>query len=197
MRIDEICDRYYLNKKSESPKRPLRAFDKSFANTRKLRRLTSFYYVFRLFARSEASLFVFNPNSVSLLWYCFLCLSVLLEGTSLLLWWMPCCRNTKKSQQSPKAIPPDCQRKKSPPWSWKPPRNGLSKKDQKNMDDGSSTPMSPWCMPILFYLRIVIRHARAWFDKAGCCHFCGSCDKIVDEFPRRGYGRTNLAHQIT
>jgi hypothetical protein len=65
------------------------------------------------------------------------------------------------------------------------------------MDDASSTPPAPWCMPILFYLRIVIRNARAWFDKAGCCHFCGSCGKIVNEFPRRGYGRANLAHQIT
>ena len=76
-------------------------------------------------------------------------------------------------------------------------RYGLSKKDQKNMDDTSSTPLPPWCMPILFYLRIVTRYARARFDKSGCCHFCGACGKIVDEFPRRGYGRTILAHQIT
>ena len=75
-------------------------------------------------------------------------------------------------------------------------RHGLSK-DQKNMDDPSSTAPPPWCMPILFYLRIVIFHARAWFDKAGCCHFCGACGKIVDEFPRRGYGKANSAYQMT
>ena len=76
-------------------------------------------------------------------------------------------------------------------------RYGLSKKDQKNMDDTSSTPLPPWRIPILFKLQIVIQHARAWFDKAGCCHFCGACGKIVDEFPRRGYGRTILAHLMT
>jgi hypothetical protein len=65
------------------------------------------------------------------------------------------------------------------------------------MDDESSTVLPTWCMSILLYLRIVIRDARSWFDKAGCCHFCGSCGKIVDEFPRRGYGKANLAHQIT
>ena len=76
-------------------------------------------------------------------------------------------------------------------------RYGLSKKDQKNMADTSSTVPATWCMPILFYLKIVIQHAKSWFDKAGCCHFCGSCGKIVDEFLRRGYGRANLAHQMT
>ena len=76
-------------------------------------------------------------------------------------------------------------------------RYGLSKKNQKNMDDVSSTVLPTWCMPILLYLQIVIRDARAWFDKAGCCHFCGACGKIVDEFPRRGYGGANLAHQMT
>ena len=76
-------------------------------------------------------------------------------------------------------------------------RYGLSKKDQKNMDDVSSTVLPTWCMSILLYLKIIIRDASAWFDKAGCCHFCGSCGKIVDEFPRRGYGGANLAYQVT
>ena len=128
---DEICYRYRKDKKSESPKSSLRAFDKSFANTRKLKRLISFYYVFRLFAIPEASLFVFTSNLVSSLWHCFLCLSVLLEWTGLLLWWMPCRRNTKKSPWSSKAIPPDCQREKSPPWSWKPPSTWFKQKRSK------------------------------------------------------------------
>jgi hypothetical protein len=65
------------------------------------------------------------------------------------------------------------------------------------MDDASSTVLPTCCMSILLYLQIVIRDARAWFDKAGCCHFCGSCGKIVNKFPRRGYGRANLAYQVT
>jgi hypothetical protein len=56
------------------------------------------------------------------------------------------------------------------------------------MDDSSSTVLPLWCMEVLFYAHLVVVHARAWFDKTGRCHFCGSGGVIVDKFPRRGYG---------
>ena len=67
-------------------------------------------------------------------------------------------------------------------------RYGLRKKDQKNMDDPSSTPLPSCCMGVLFYAHLIVVHARARFDKTGRCHFCGSCGVIVGKFPRRGYG---------
>jgi hypothetical protein len=56
------------------------------------------------------------------------------------------------------------------------------------MDDPSSTRLPSWCMEVLLYLHLMVLYARAWFDKAGRCHFCGSGGVIVDKFPRRGYG---------
>ena len=75
-------------------------------------------------------------------------------------------------------------------------RHGLSKKIKKNMDDASTTVLPLWCMGLLLCARILVLHARAWFDKTGRCHFCGSSGKIVDEFPRRGYGNGNLRPQM-
>lgn len=66
-------------------------------------------------------------------------------------------------------------------------RHGVSKKNQKNMDDPSSILLPSWCMGVLFYTHLIVFHARAWFDKTGRCHFCGSWGVIVDKFPRRGY----------
>jgi len=62
-------------------------------------------------------------------------------------------------------------------------RHGLSKKNQKNMDDTSTTGLPAWCMELLW---------RVWshffyLEKSPHCHFCGRSGEIVDEFPRRGY----------
>ena len=76
-------------------------------------------------------------------------------------------------------------------------RYGLSKKNQKNMDDASTTALPSRCITLLFFARLVVLHARAWFDRTGRCHFCGCCGKIVDEFPRRGYGGRNYAPQMS
>ena len=67
-------------------------------------------------------------------------------------------------------------------------RHRSSKKNQKNMDDPSSTPMSGYCMGLLFLVRLFVFYARRWCDQAGCCRFCGCSGMIVAEFPRRGYG---------
>jgi len=75
-------------------------------------------------------------------------------------------------------------------------RYRLSKKIRKNMDDTSATVLPLWCMALLLSARIVVLHARAWLDKTGRCHFCGSSGQIVDEFPRRGYGNGNLRPQM-
>ncbi len=63
-------------------------------------------------------------------------------------------------------------------------RHGLSQKMQKNMDDGSSTVDTAWCMreakavmTDIYPLEIVPR-----------CRFCGSYGLLVNRFPRRGYG---------
>ena len=63
-------------------------------------------------------------------------------------------------------------------------RYGLSKKNQKNMDDASSTVLSAWGMKLLLSAWSRIFHGK----KTLPCHFCGRFGVIVDEFPRRGYG---------
>jgi hypothetical protein len=67
-------------------------------------------------------------------------------------------------------------------------RHGLSKKkvkkNMKNMDDASSTRLPAWCK----WLLLAIGKRILPVQTKTCCHFCGSCGQIVDEFPRRGYG---------
>ena len=68
-------------------------------------------------------------------------------------------------------------------------RHGLSQKNQKNMDDASSTPPLRWCMQLFksFRKRLFSEPSRLR------CHFCSAAGLLVDKFPRRGYGpRRNL-----
>ena len=63
-------------------------------------------------------------------------------------------------------------------------RHGWSKKNEKNMDDQTST-----MLPSMSINRIrkeenhIIAHPRS-----PRCHFCGSNGHLVAQFPRRGYG---------
>jgi hypothetical protein len=57
------------------------------------------------------------------------------------------------------------------------------------MDDQGSTVLPAWGITLLIFTQILILRAKAWFDRTGRCHFCGTWGKIVDKFPRRGYGR--------
>ena len=75
-------------------------------------------------------------------------------------------------------------------------RHGLSRKNGKNMDDPPSTVLPSWCMGVVFYLHLIVLHARTWFDKRGRCRFCGSWGVIVDKFPRRGYGQGHCGAQM-
>jgi hypothetical protein len=63
------------------------------------------------------------------------------------------------------------------------------KKDEKKMDDPSSTQPRLWCISLLIALARVITDCRAWFDRTGRCHFCGFVGEVVVAFPRRGYSR--------
>ena len=67
-------------------------------------------------------------------------------------------------------------------------RHGLSKKNQKNMDDQTTTALPAWGITLLIFAQLLISRTKAWFDRTGRCHFCGSLGKIVDKFPPRGYG---------
>ena len=70
-------------------------------------------------------------------------------------------------------------------------RHGLSKRDEKKMDDSSSKGL-PWrVIGLLVYARLLMVHARAGFDKSGRCHFCGCRGRVVDRFPRRGWNRSS------
>jgi len=62
------------------------------------------------------------------------------------------------------------------------------KNDEKKMDDPSSTRSRLWFIGLLCALAHVVSKRRAWFDRMGRCHFCGSLGKVVESFPRRGYG---------
>jgi len=60
-------------------------------------------------------------------------------------------------------------------------------KNQKNMDDPSSSPISAGCIDSSW----PIKSADKFFfqsGETGFCHFCGKPGIIVLEFPRRGYG---------
>jgi len=74
-------------------------------------------------------------------------------------------------------------------------RHGLSKKSNKNMDDQSTTVLPAWCIKMLIFTQLLILRARAWFDRTGRCHFCGSWGQIVEEFPHRGYGSGVREHK--
>ena len=64
-------------------------------------------------------------------------------------------------------------------------RHALSQKNQKNMDDASSTRLPPWCMELFRSFR------KRLFSEQSIprCHFCSAAGLIVDVFPRRGYGQ--------
>ena len=63
-------------------------------------------------------------------------------------------------------------------------RHGLTRKNQKNMDDRTSTALLAWCTRS-------IKAAKGRLLDMGTavqCHFCGSAGLLVAHFPRRGYG---------
>ena len=63
-------------------------------------------------------------------------------------------------------------------------RHGESKKNQKNMDDPTSTVLPAWVMELLCRL-----WSRIFYPKqTSYCHFCGRPGQIVNQFSRRGYG---------
>jgi len=68
-------------------------------------------------------------------------------------------------------------------------RYRLMSKNEKKMDDLSSIHSRLWCISLLIALARVVTECRAWFDRTGRCHFCGSVGEVVEAFPRRGYGR--------
>jgi len=63
-------------------------------------------------------------------------------------------------------------------------RHGLTKKNQKKMDDATTTRLPAWCIWLLWAVAHRIFHAY----KTPQCHFCQAFGRIVDAFPRRGYG---------
>ena len=63
-------------------------------------------------------------------------------------------------------------------------RYGLTQKNQKNMDDPSSTALPPWCRRQVKAVKSRVLHMGATVR----CHFCGSAGLLVEHFPRRGYG---------
>ena len=68
-------------------------------------------------------------------------------------------------------------------------RHRVDKKNQKNMDDASSRRLPAWCMGLLLAIGKRILPVQT----TTCCHFCGCCGQLVDNFPRRGYAqRRNL-----
>lgn len=63
---------------------------------------------------------------------------------------------------------------------------GLSRKNEKKMDDPPSKELPSQVIGLLVYARFLMAYARAWFDRSRRCHFCGCKGRIVNRFPRRG-----------
>ena len=70
-------------------------------------------------------------------------------------------------------------------------RYGFGKKNEKKMDDPSSKGLPAWVIRLLICTRVLMVHARAWFDRSGRCHFCGCKGRVVDRFARRGWSRSS------
>jgi hypothetical protein len=63
-------------------------------------------------------------------------------------------------------------------------RQGLSQKNQKNMDDTPSTVLPTWSIALLMW----IQNRIFGFQMPPRCRFCNVTGQIVPTFPRRGYG---------
>lgn len=72
---------------------------------------------------------------------------------------------------------------------------------KKIVDDRGSTSISTGCkIPSAGSLSIIQVgdfHGKAGLDKEEHCYFCGASGRIVDKFPRRGYGYRNYRVRIT
>lgn len=72
-------------------------------------------------------------------------------------------------------------------------RHRLIKKNEKKLDDATSTLLSK-----VYKMSSLSAQTTFWaLGKTGRCHFCGSWGVIVDRFPRRGYGKRNYRAQMT
>jgi hypothetical protein len=67
-------------------------------------------------------------------------------------------------------------------------RHGLGEKNEKKMADLSSKELPGRVIGLLNDADVPRRDARAGFDKSRRCHFCGCRGRVVDRFPRRGWG---------
>lgn len=177
-------------KKNKSPKRQLRAFNKSLLKKiRKLRTNYLFlYHVFRMFAR---------PQDISNMLLRQICCS-----------WCGCtfcvCLSCWRGQSycsdecsiaGRRHVHREAQRRYRQTHKGKcahreAERRRRKRGAKKNVADRGSTPLSTGC-------NIPPLSARSTgegkgFDepgREGCCHFCGCWGTIVDRFARRGYGR--------
>lgn len=176
--------------KRESPKRQLRAFKKSFANSRKPKnKCPSFVlYLPAVCKAGGISILLLIPihcRWCSLDFYicrpCFRGQAYCSDGCRI----EGRLKNRRKAQRKYRGT---LKGKKAHCEAENRRRHGWSKKNQKNMDDPTTTVLPAWCINLLIFTQLLILRARAWFDRTGRCHFCGSWGQIVEEFPRRGYG---------
>jgi hypothetical protein len=88
------------------------------------------------------------------------------------------CEAQRRYRQTPKGKKAHCQAENRR-------RHRLGKKNQKNMDDASSTRLPRWCMQLFNSIR------NRYFTEQNIeqCHFCSANGLVVNEFPRRGYGQ--------
>jgi len=70
-------------------------------------------------------------------------------------------------------------------------RERLKESKLRNMDDQTTTSIPVWCMLQSARIQIWIFYLRSELSNNHCCHFCGCCGTVVDEFTRRPYGRPN------
>ena len=128
--------------------------------------------------------FTFTSNSLWLVPFNFLSLPALLERTSLLQWSLPVAAKRKQRSEAQRRYRQTPKGKKAHCHAENRRRGRLRKKNHTNMDDATTTRLPAWCMGLLLAIGKRILPVQT----TTCCHFCGSCGQIVDEFPRRGYG---------
>ena len=80
-------------------------------------------------------------------------------------------------------------------------RRRRMRRAKKNVDDRGSTHIFARCKIPSSYTEPTVeegdRYERVGVEKSGRCQFCGSSGTIVNKFPRRGYGKSNLQAPMT
>ena len=178
--------------KRKSPKRQLRALRESSADNRKLQETLYFYHGFRRFARVGGH-FLLLLVEVGCRW-CGLRFYVCRRCWRGQAYCGEECRRLGRGRvhrEAQRRYRQTAKGKKAHRQGENRRRHGLSKKNEKKMDDLSSQGLSLRFIKLLSGAPVLLVPGGTGFDHQRRCHFCGCKGRVVDRFPRRGGSRSS------